>query len=227
MFAASNPQVKGKRNYWSNSSQRSMSFSCVILSAYFLGRHGPEQTSLKTFLHVRVKTCPRLGMLRGRQGDGVTGEEVRTRKVQSCSRSHTADSREADPKANPSLFRGMRVCLSSISPAKTKWPQKDHFLCPDLSFPFCRREGQSREKQLLRCVAGRPSPCARALPVVLSRSVVSDSVRPHGLEPARLLCPWDFPRKNPGGGCHFLLQGSSRPRDQTRISCSGRQVLYH
>ena len=23
-------------------------------------------------------------------------------------------------------------------------------------------------------------------------SVVSDSVRPHGLEPVRLLCPWDF-----------------------------------
>ena len=22
----------------------------------------------------------------------------------------------------------------------------------------------------------------------------------------RLLCPWDFPGKNPGGGCHFLLQ---------------------
>ena len=24
--------------------------------------------------------------------------------------------------------------------------------------------------------------------------------------PARLLCPWDFPGKNPGVGCHFLLQ---------------------
>ena len=24
---------------------------------------------------------------------------------------------------------------------------------------------------------------------------------------ARLLCPWDFPGKNPGVGCHFLLQG--------------------
>ena len=25
--------------------------------------------------------------------------------------------------------------------------------------------------------------------------------------PARLLCPWDFPGKNTGVGCHFLLQG--------------------
>ena len=24
---------------------------------------------------------------------------------------------------------------------------------------------------------------------------------------ARLLCPWDSPGKNTGGGCHFLLQG--------------------
>ena len=29
----------------------------------------------------------------------------------------------------------------------------------------------------------------------------------HGLQPSRLLCPWDFPGKNVGMGCHFLLQG--------------------
>ena len=39
-----------------------------------------------------------------------------------------------------------------------------------------------------------------------NRSVVSDSLRPHGLEPARLLCPWDFPGKSTRVGCHFLLQ---------------------
>ena len=32
-------------------------------------------------------------------------------------------------------------------------------------------------------------------------------LQPHGLYPARLLCPWDFPGKNTGVGCHFLLQG--------------------
>ena len=36
-------------------------------------------------------------------------------------------------------------------------------------------------------------------------SVMSDSVRPHGLKPARLLCPWDFLGKNTGVGCHALL----------------------
>ena len=30
---------------------------------------------------------------------------------------------------------------------------------------------------------------------VLSRSVVSDSMWPHGLQPARLLCPWGFSRE--------------------------------
>ena len=39
-------------------------------------------------------------------------------------------------------------------------------------------------------------------------SVVSDSLQPHGLQPARLLCPWDSPGKNTGVGCHALLQGS-------------------
>ena len=34
-----------------------------------------------------------------------------------------------------------------------------------------------------------------------------DSLQPHGLWPARLLCPWDSPGKNIGVGRHALLQG--------------------
>ena len=34
----------------------------------------------------------------------------------------------------------------------------------------------------------------------------SDSLLPHRQQPASLLCPWDFPGKNAGVGCHFLLQ---------------------
>ena len=36
-----------------------------------------------------------------------------------------------------------------------------------------------------------------------SRSVVSDSSRPHGLQPTRLLRPWDFPGKRTGVGRHY------------------------
>ena len=38
-----------------------------------------------------------------------------------------------------------------------------------------------------------------------SHSVMSDSLRPHGLQPTRLLHPWDFPGKSTGVGCHCLL----------------------
>ena len=42
---------------------------------------------------------------------------------------------------------------------------------------------------------------------VCAYSVMSDSLRPHGLQHASLLCLRDFPCKNIGVGCHFLLQG--------------------
>ena len=49
------------------------------------------------------------------------------------------------------------------------------------------------------------------LPCVCARSVLSDSLRPHGLQPTRLLCPQDSPGKDTGMGSysllHFLLQG--------------------
>ena len=44
---------------------------------------------------------------------------------------------------------------------------------------------------------------------VLSNSVVSDSLRPHEVEPSRLLCPRDPPGKDTGVGFHFLLQSDS------------------
>ena len=39
------------------------------------------------------------------------------------------------------------------------------------------------------------------------------SLRPHGLLPSRLLCPWNFPGKNTGVGCHFLLQRIFPPQE--------------
>ena len=37
---------------------------------------------------------------------------------------------------------------------------------------------------------------------------MSDSSRPHGSQPTRLLCPWDFLGKSTGAGCHCLLHSS-------------------
>ena len=40
-----------------------------------------------------------------------------------------------------------------------------------------------------------------------SHSLMSDSLRPYGLYPTRLLCPWNSPDKDTGVGSHPLLQG--------------------
>ena len=60
-----------------------------------------------------------------------------------------------------------------------------------------------------------------SLPCVcmLSHSVLSNSLQPFGLHPTRLLHPWNFPGKNTGMGCYFLLQESPWPRDWTLVSC--------
>ena len=61
-------------------------------------------------------------------------------------------------------------------------------------------------------------------------SVVSDCLRPQGLQPARLLCPWDSPGKSTAVGAMPSSRGPSRPRDQTQvscISCTGMQILCH
>ena len=66
-----------------------------------------------------------------------------------------------------------------------------HYCCQSYFFPTT---GQNRAlKNELRAV------CAC--------SVVSDSLQPHGLQPTRLLFPWNSPGKNTGVGCQSLLQG--------------------
>ena len=41
----------------------------------------------------------------------------------------------------------------------------------------------------------------------ISHSVMGASLRPHGLQPSRLLCPWTSPGKNTGVGSLSLLKG--------------------
>ena len=51
-----------------------------------------------------------------------------------------------------------------------------------------------------------PSPMHESEKWKWSRSVLSDSSRPHGLQPTRLHRPWDFPGKSAGVGCQCLLR---------------------
>ena len=48
-----------------------------------------------------------------------------------------------------------------------------------------------------------------------------------GLQPARLLCPWNFPERMLDWVAIAYSKGSSWPRDPTCISCIGRQIIYH
>ena len=51
----------------------------------------------------------------------------------------------------------------------------------------------------------RPGPCFSFV-VLVAKSCLT-LLRPHGLEPARFLCPWDFPGKNTGVG-YFPSSGN-------------------
>ena len=82
-------------------------------------------------------------------------------------------------------------------------------LCPTLcdpidgSLPGSLSLGFSRQEHL--CGLPFPSPMQESENWKWSRSVMSDSSRPHGLQPTRLLRPWDYPGKSTGVGCHCLL----------------------
>ena len=56
---------------------------------------------------------------------------------------------------------------------------------------------------------------------------MSDSLRPHGLEPTRFLCPWDFLGSSIGVNCHVLLQGIFPTQGLNLGLPHCRQTLYH
>ena len=60
----------------------------------------------------------------------------------------------------------------------------------------------------------------------VSCSVVSDTLRPHGLYPSRLLCPWDSSGKNNGVGCHSLLQRIFPTQGSNLGLPYSRQIFY-
>ena len=69
-----------------------------------------------------------------------------------------------------------------------------------------------------------PSPKHESEKWKWSRSVMSDSSRPHGLQPTSLLHPWDFPGKSTGVGCYCLLQNWTE-LNVTKYSHSGKKLV--
>ena len=73
-----------------------------------------------------------------------------------------------------------------------------------------------------------PSPMHESEKWKWSHSVVSDSLRPHGLQPIRLLHPWDFPGKSTEVGCQFLLHFITETQANINVLYSflGPQTIF-
>ena len=56
---------------------------------------------------------------------------------------------------------------------------------------------------------------------------MSNSLRPHELEPARVLCPWNSPGKNTGVDCHSLHQAIFLTQGSNLGLLHGGHILYH
>ena len=97
------------------------------------------------------------------------------------------------------------------------------WLCATPSLGFSRQENWS-------VLLPFPSPIRKSEQWKWSRSVMSDSSRPQGLQPTRLLRSWDFPGKSTGMGCHCLLwtpvltevQNAISNKKQVGLSCNLR-----
>ena len=62
--------------------------------------------------------------------------------------------------------------------------------------------------------------------VCVSWSVISDSLQPHGVQPARLLWPWNSPGKNTWVGSHSLFQGVFLTQRLNLCFLHCRQIVY-
>ena len=103
---------------------------------------------------------------------------------------------------NPELFTEGHILLllsrfSHVQLCATPWMAAHQ---APLSLGFSRQEHWSG--------LPFPSPMHESEKWKWSRSVMSDSSWPHGLQPTWLLRPWDFPGKSTGVGCHCLLQAT-------------------
>ena len=78
-----------------------------------------------------------------------------------------------------------------------------------------------------------PSPMHESEKWKWSHAVLSDSSRPHGLQPTRLLYPWDFPGKSTGMGCHcyinicYNLTNLESMLNERKQSAKNDSIWYH
>ena len=94
------------------------------------------------------------------------------------------------------------------------------------TIPTCLIQVPYKVSTWMSNTQARPLCCTFNESESVSCSVVSSSLQPHGLKPARLLRPWDSLGKNTGVGCRSLLQGifSTQGSNPGLLHC--RRTLY-
>ena len=70
-------------------------------------------------------------------------------------------------------------------------------------------------------------PWIKCLSAGVNRSVLSGCLLSHGLEPSRLLCPWDSPGRNRDVGTHSILQGIFPTQGSSPHLSHCRQILFY
>ena len=164
---------------------------------------GPHQRAQVN--HGRQKSAKRRGRRQLRTGAGV-GDQGQARKACSLrAEVHTEASEPSRVAQEPlssaalrpsGMLAGVQVPGPDVRPRLLGWTRVC-LLKPEMTLQSSMRKRGRKSEVALSC----PTP------------------RPHGLWPTRLLHPRDSPGKSTGVGCHFLLQGSSRPREQMQVSC--------
>ena len=120
------------------------------------------------------------------------------------------------------LLRTHKLCLPCPAPCVCP-PGTAHFLRIHLPRGDTLEPSVHLSQRYYR--AGRFSNTFQCCKSV-SRSVVADSLQPHGLSPTRLLCPWDSSDKNTGAGSPSL-QGIFPTQGSNPGLLHWRQILYH
>ena len=111
------------------------------------------------------------------------------------------------------------ISSTGISPKRLKLPESNPCLFPPLYKIYSLLYSWTFGNMFFSLAS-----YSNLLLLLFSRQVVSNSGTPWT---TRLLCPWGSPGKNTGVGCQLLLQEIFPTRNQTSVSCIGRQILDH
>ena len=77
-----------------------------------------------------------------------------------------------------------------------------------------------------KCQSGCQEPRESICCCCLVTKLCPNLLRIHGLQPTRLLCPWDFPGKNIGVGYHSLLQGIFSTQGSNPHLLCGKWIFF-